>query len=309
MAVEGVTIRPLIFSTGWEGRSRRMKINAKSAPYWFIAPAVLLFLIFTLYPIFHSLVLSFQTRDRGEYLFVGLANYTRLFQDELFYTSLKNTFTILIVQVPIQLTLALFLAVALHSALVKMKSFFRIAFFMPAITALVAYAIVFRILLNEDYGLVNQLFAMVGLGSIPWLNDPFWAKVSLMMAITWRWTGYNMVIYLAGLQGIPKELYEAAQLDGAGKWRQFLSITVPQLKPIILFTVVLSTIGTLQLFDEAYVLTEGGPNNATMTLSYYLFLNGFRYFDFGYASAIAYVLVILIGVLSYIQMRVAGDSR
>lgn len=286
-----------------------MKINAKSAPYWFIAPAVLLFLIFTLYPIFHSLVLSFQTRDRGEYLFVGLANYTRLFQDELFYTSLKNTFTILIVQVPIQLTLALFLAVALHSALVKMKSLFRIAFFMPAITALVAYAIVFRILLNEDYGLVNQLLATVGLGSIPWLNDPFWAKVSLMMAITWRWTGYNMVIYLAGLQGIPKELYEAAQLDGAGKWRQFLSITVPQLKPIILFTVVLSTIGTLQLFDEAYVLTEGGPNNATMTLSYYLFLNGFRYFDFGYASAIAYVLVILIGVLSYIQMRVAGDSR
>ncbi|KHE67892.1 carbohydrate ABC transporter permease, partial [Halobacillus sp. BBL2006] len=192
---------------------------------------------------------------------------------------------------------------------VKMKSFFRIAFFMPAITALVASSIIFMIMLDENYGLVNYLLSFVGIDPIAWLSDPFWAKVALMAAITWRWTGYNMVIFLAGLQNIPGSLYEAAEMDGAGKLRQFLYITVPQLKPIFLFTFVLSTIGTLQLFDEPYILTEGGPNNSTLTITLYLYQNGFRYFDFGYASAIAYVLVLIIGVLSWAQMKWAGEDK
>lgn len=300
MAVEAQRGRPAA------GRSWRP--SARTAPYLFIAPAVVLFLVFTLYPIVSSLLLSFQIREGGDYVFSGLANYARLFGDDLFYTALRNTFLILIIQVPIQLALALVLAVALNSALGRLRGFFRVSFFMPAITALVAYAIVFFIMLNQDFGLVNFALGLVGVEAVPWLTNGFWAKVSLILALTWRWTGYNMVIYLAGLQSIPDELYEAAAIDGAGRWRQFVSITIPQLRPIILFTVVLSTIGTLQLFDEPYILTNGGPNNATLTIALYLYQNGFQFFDFGYASAIAYVLVVLIGLLSYFQIRFAGGE-
>ncbi|SDO63806.1 carbohydrate ABC transporter permease [Alkalicoccus daliensis] len=289
------------------GKKRKF-VTPKTAPYFFIAPAVLLFIVFTIYPVVSSLILSFQTSTAGVTSFAGLDNYRRLFADDLFYQALFNTFTILIVQVPIMLTIAVVLAVLMNSALLKMRSFFRIAFFMPAITALVAYAIVFMIMLDENYGFVNYALSWIGIEPIAWLNHPFWAKVSLIIAITWRWTGYNMVILLAGLQNISQDLYEAASIDGAGKVRQFFSITLPQLKPILLFTAVLSTIGTLQLFDEPFILTNGGPNNSTLTISLYLYLNGFRYFDFNYASAIAYVLVVIIALLSFIQMKVLGDD-
>lgn len=287
---------------------KRKFVTPKTAPYYFIAPAVLLFIIFTIYPVVSSLILSFQSSSGGVTSFAGLDNYRRLFADDLFYQALYNTFIILIVQVPIMLTLAVVLAVLMNSVLLRMRSFFRIAFFMPAITALVAYAIVFMIMLDQSYGFVNYALSWIGIEPIAWLNDPFWAKVSLIIAITWRWTGYNMVILLAGLQNISHDLYEAASIDGAGKIRQFFSITLPQLKPILLFTAVLSTIGTLQLFDEPFILTNGGPNNSTLTISLYLYLNGFRYFDFNYASAIAYVLVVIIALLSFIQMKVLGDD-
>ncbi|WP_337193912.1 sugar ABC transporter permease [Pontibacillus yanchengensis] len=284
-------------------------MTPKTVPYLFILPAITFFLIFTVYPVISSLLLSFQKKVGSSYEFAGLENYIRLFQDELFYKALGNTFLILIVQVPIQLFLAVVIAVALNSKMVKAKAFFRVAFFMPAITALVAASIIFMIMLDQNYGLINYLLSLVGIDAIPWLSDPFWAKVSLMAVITWRWTGYNMVIFLAGLQNIPLSLYEAAEMDGASKIRQFFHITIPQLKPIFLFTFVLSTIGTLQLFDEPYTLTSGGPNNATLTITLYLYQNGFRYFDFGYASAIAYVLVLIIGVLSWIQMKMAGEDE
>jgi lactose/L-arabinose transport system permease protein len=296
-------------TTKTAGTRKAFAVNARTAPYIFIAPAVVLFLIFMLYPVVASLVLSFQTQQGGSYVFAGLDNYTRLLQDDLFYTALTNTFFILAVQVPIMLFLALLLAVALNSALVRLKGLFRIAYFMPVVTALVAYAIIFFIMLNPDFGIVNYLLSLVGVDPIPWLTNGFWAKVSIIMAMTWRWTGYNMVIYLAGLQAIPKDLYEAAAVDGAGKWKQFVHITIPQLRPIILFTLVLSTIGTLQLFDEPYVLTGGGPNNATLTIILYLYQNGFQFFDFGYASAMAYVLVVIIAALSYIQIRFGSERE
>ncbi|QKS72415.1 sugar ABC transporter permease [Paenalkalicoccus suaedae] len=286
---------------------RRKWVTPKTVPYIFILPAVLLFIVFTLYPVISSLILSFQTSSGGVSSFAGLDNYRRLFNDPLFYRALSNTFIILIIQVPIMLTLAVILAVLMNSVLLKAKSFFRIAFFMPAITALVAYAIVFRMILDQNYGFVNYFISFVGIDPVPWLNDPFWAKVALIAAVTWRWTGYNMVIFLAGLQNISKDLYEAASIDGAGKIRQFFSITLPQLRPIFLFTFVLSTIGTLQLFDEPFILTQGGPNNSTLTISLYLYRAGFQNFDFNYASAIAYVLVIIIATLSWLQFKVAGD--
>ncbi len=276
-------------------------------PYWFVAPAIILFLCFTIYPIISSLLLSFQKMDGGRYVFAGFANYIRLFHDSVFLKALYNTFIILIIQVPIMLILALILASALNSQLLKLRGLFRVGFFMPAVTSLVAYSILFSILL-QDSGLINDFLGLFGIHKIPWLTDPFWAKVSIILALTWRWTGYNMVIYLAAMQNIPEELYEAASLDGAGRIRKFFNITVPQLKPVILFTAIISTISTLQLFDEPYNLTKGGPANGTMTLGLYIYQNGFKYFDFGYASAIAYVVVIIVGILSYIQMKVTGDD-
>ncbi|WHY78296.1 sugar ABC transporter permease [Neobacillus sp. WH10] len=288
-------------------KTKKSFLTPKNAPYFFIGPAFLLILIFTVYPVISSLILSFQEVRGVEKSFVGLANYSRLFHDPIFYKSLLNTFQILIIQVPIMLSLALLIAVGLHSSMLKGKAFFRISYFMPAITALVAASIVFMILLDEHFGLVNYFLSFLGVESIQWLTTPFWAKVSVIIVMTWRWTGYNMVIFLAGLQNIPSELYEAASIDGAGKVKQFFMITIPQLKPVFIFTVVMSTIGTLQLFDEPFILTHGGPNSATMTITLYLYETGFKFFDFGYASAIAYVLVLITAVVSWVQMKLVGD--
>lgn len=305
--------KTVTFTTEVKGKTKKRVssqfITPKNAPYFFMGPALLLIIIFTIYPVISSFILSFQEVRGVEKTFVGLSNYTRLFQDPIFYKSLLNTFQILIVQVPLMLFLALLIAVGLHSSMVKFKSLFRIAYFMPAITALVAASIVFMILLDEQFGLVNYLLSSVGIEPIAWLTSPFWAKVSVILVMTWRWTGYNMVIFLAGLQNIPDSLYEAASIDGASKFKQFFMITIPQLKPVFVFTVVMSTIGTLQLFDEPFILTEGGPNSATMTITLYLYEVGFKYFEFGYASSIAYVLVLIIAVISWIQMKLVGDTE
>lgn len=277
------------------------------APYYFIAPAVVLFLLFTAYPIIASLYLSFQTYEGGSYSFAGLSNYTRLLNDSIFWTALSNTFIIFIFQVPIMLILAMILASVLNSQLLRLKGFFRVSFFLPAVTSLVAYSLLFSVMM-QDNGLFNELLSYVGIDGVPWLSDAEWAKFSIIMAMTWRWTGYNMIIFLAALQNIPEEMYEAASIDGAGKIRQFFSITVPTLKPIILFAGILSTIGTLQLFDEPFNLTGGGPGNATMTLGLYIYENGFEYFDFSYGSAVAYVVVVLVAILSYAQFKFTGDK-
>lgn len=273
-------------------------------PFLFLTPAIVLFIVFTVYPIIYSFLLSFQTSDGGEMVYAGLDNYRRLFSDTIFWVSLFNTFTILIIQVPFMLFLALVLASLLH-AVKRARALYRLSLFMPAVTSLVAYSIIFSIMLMND-GVVNQFLQAVGLNGVLWLSHPLWAKASLILAMTWRWIGYNMIIYLAAMQTIPESLYEATSIDGAGKIRQFLSVTIPQLKPIILFTTVLSTIGTLQLFDEPYTLTKGGPSDATLTIGMYLYQTGFRYFDFGYASTLAYVIVVLIALLTFVQFKITG---
>ncbi|AIC94467.1 carbohydrate ABC transporter permease [Shouchella lehensis] len=281
--------------------------RSKATPYVFLAPAVILFLLFTAYPIAASIVLSFQKFEGGSYVFTGFDNYIRLIHDSIFQTALVNTFIIFILQVPFMLLLSMILANVLNSQLLRLKGFFRVSFFLPAVTSLVAYSLLFSVLL-QDNGLINELITNLGMAAIPWLTDGTWAKISIVLAMTWRWTGYNMIIYLAALQNIPHEMYEAAKMDGAGKIRQFFSITIPSLKPVILFTGILSTIGTLQLFDEPFNLTGGGPANSTMTLGLYIYENGFEYFDFNYASAVAYVVVMLVAVLSIIQFKVTGDK-
>ncbi|MGW7417830.1 carbohydrate ABC transporter permease [Streptomyces sp. NPDC054863] len=283
-------------------RARRL------APYAFVLPAALLFAAFKLYPIGWSFVLSLFKSVDGADAYVGFDNYRRLLGDPLFWTALQNTGIILLIQVPVMLALATGLAVALDSALLRARAVFRLGFFLPMITGLVAYGVMFSVLLNQQYGLVNWLLSHLGIGGVPWLTDPLWAQISLGSVLTWHYTGYNAVILLARLQTIPRELYDAAAVDGAGPWKSFRHVTLPGLRPAILLTTVLSTIGTLQIFDEPYVLTRGGPDNATLTIGVYLYQNAFTYFDFGYASAIAYLLAVLIGVLGLIQFRVLGDK-
>ncbi|GAA2689289.1 sugar ABC transporter permease [Nonomuraea recticatena] len=284
-------------------RTRRSYVTRRNIPYLLIMPALLGFLVFKAYPIIAAMYISLTTGAGGARSFVGLDNYVRLVNDPLFWTSLWNTGLILVVQVPIMLLFALLLSLGLNSPLVRLRGLWRLGVFMPSLTGLVAYGVMFSVILRKDAGLLNWLLGLFGVTPIDWLGSPFWARISIVIALTWHYTGYNAVIYLAGLQSIPKELYEAAMVDGAGAARRFWSITVPQLRPILALTVVLSTIGTLQLFDEPFVLTGGGPDNSTLTISLYLYQNGFRYFDFGYAAAIAYALTLIVAVFGIAQMR------
>ncbi|WP_200411029.1 carbohydrate ABC transporter permease [Virgibacillus salexigens] len=287
----------------------RLDIGKKHAPLVLLAPAVLFFSLFIAYPIVSSLLLSFQISEAGQTSFVGFDNYIRLFQDPLFYEAMKNTLIIGVIQTPSVIILGLLTATLLNSGLIKLENFFRLTYFTPAVTSLVGASVIFLLLLNQENGLINFLLGLVGIDSIGWLNTPFWAKVSIILQGTWRWTGYNMVIILAGLQSISKDLYEAASIDGATKIRQFFSITIPQLRPVLLFCLIMSTIGSFQLFDEPYILTNGGPVNATTTITMYLYENGFQFFDFEYASAIAYVLVGFIALLTYVQFKLGGDKN
>lgn len=285
------------------------RLSSKTAPYYFLLPVLIIFCVFMVYPIFKSLVLSFYKFKGGEYVFIGIKNYTDLFKDAVFLSGLKNTFIYLIVQVPVMVFLSLTLANILNQSFLKFKSLLRISAFLPAVTSLVAYSLVFKLLLNTDYGLINYLLASIGLGAVDWLNGPVSARIAIMLAITWRWTGYNMVIMLAGLQRIPNEIYEACDIDGASRLQRFMKVTLPLMRPIILFCAITSTIGTLQLFDESYILTNGGPDNSTITVAHYLYDTGFRYVKLGYAAAISYVLVVIIAILSVVQFRIGGSEE
>lgn len=275
----------------------------------FVAPATLLFVTFFAYPLAQSLWQSFTTREGGADVWNGIANYERLANDPLVLKSLQTAGLILAVQMPLMIVLSVGLAVLLNSSWLKFKTTFRLIHFLPAVTTLVAYSLVFRIMLQSDGGIVNQFLQAINIPSIDWLNSTFWAPISVIASVTWRWTGYNMVFVLAGLQAIPKEQYESATLDGAGNLRTFFSIVLPQLRPVLIFVTITSTIGSLQLFDENYILTGGGPANATITPVLLMYKTGFRDFDFGYASAIAWMLVALIGLLSVLQFRLLRERN
>ncbi|WP_244499317.1 carbohydrate ABC transporter permease [Terribacillus halophilus] len=277
----------------------------------FVTLASLLIGIFYFFPMVQALILSFQSGSGVNLSFVGFENYIRLFQDPVFLTTVKNTVIYLIIQVPVMILLALFLSVVLNNKTLKWKGFFRTAIFLPCVTSLVAYSVVFKYLFAPD-GIVNMTLMKINLVSEPiqWLTDPFWAKITIILAITWRWTGYNMIFYLSALQNVDRSIYEAAKIDGASAIQQFFKITIPMLKPIILFTSITSTIGTLQLFDEVMNITAGGPGNATMTISQYIYNLSFKYTpDFGYAATVSYAIVILIVIFSIIQFKAAGDKK
>ncbi|WP_249435813.1 sugar ABC transporter permease [Paenibacillus sp. Marseille-Q4541] len=289
------------------GSQRRINMTG----WLFVLVPVLAISLFYFYPMVQALILSFKS-GRGMNLdFVGFDNYLRLFQDSNFITAVKNTFIYLIIQVPVMLVLAIFIAVLLNDENLKYKGFFRTAIFLPTVTSLVAYSVVFKYMFGGD-GIVNKLLMNVHLISEPiqWITDPFWAKITIIIAITWRFTGYNMIFYLSSLQNIDKSVYEAARIDGANAFTQFFKITIPLLKPMILFTTITSTIGTLQLFDEVVNITKGGPGNSTMSISQYIYNLSFEYTpDFGYAATVSYSIVIMVVLLTLIQNKIGGDKK
>ena len=296
------------------GRARPRLGRSEQVSGWlFVMPALVLLGIFMIYPILWSLWMSFQVGRGMNLSFGGLTNIIRLTQDPVFIRALTNTLTFLAIQVPVMLVLALLFANALNNSRLWGRAVFRTAIFLPCVTSLVAYSVVFRSMFSQD-GIINQmLMALNIIGSpIPWLADPFWAKVVIIIAITWRWTGYNMIFYLAAMQNIDRSIYEAARIDGVPAWARFWYITVPMLKPVILFTTVISTIGTLQLFDEPNLIPPipGAPSDATLTLSVYIYNLSFKFMpSFGYAATVSYVIVILVGLLSLLQFLAARDRR
>ncbi|GAA0109832.1 MULTISPECIES: carbohydrate ABC transporter permease [Clostridium] len=291
-----------------KNRSLNYKLDRKA--WLFVIPSIILVTVFVFYPMIQAFITSLQSGMGNNLSFVGIDNYKRLLTDSTFKKALFNTVLYLIIQVPIMIILALVISAILNDKKLKARGFFRTAIFLPCVTSLVAYSIIFKSLFATD-GFVNAFLMNINVISEPiaWITHPIWARILIIIAITWRWTGYNMVFYLAGMQSIDDSIYEAAEIDGASAFMRFKSITLPLLKPIILFTTINSTIGTLQLFDETVNITNGGPANATITISQYIYNLLFKYSpNFGYAAAISYVIVLIIVILSFIQLKAGGDK-
>lgn len=284
------------------------KTRRKIMPWVFLLPFLVVFLTFMAYPVFYSIYVSFTNFRAGTYTFVGLANFKFIFQDPKFRQALLNTFTILIIQVPLQTFLCVVLANFLNFGRLKLKGLFRMFSFMPVLADAVSYSVVFALFFSNDgTALANSIVGLFGAGPIEWMNEAWPARIVIILATTWRWTGYNAVIILGGLQNISGDLYEAASIDGASPVRQFFSITLPSIRPVILFSVVLSITGTLQLFTEPNLITRGGPIGATTTIVKYLYDVGFTSGSYGVASAGAYVLAVMIAVITFIQMRITRE--
>lgn len=289
---------------------RIMSKKENRCGWGFVSISTVLITILVFLPMIQAFITSLQSGMGTNLHFSGLSNYTRLLHDATFQKAAFNTVLYLIIQVPVMILLSLVISVALNDKRLKFRGFYRTAIFLPCITSLVAYSIIMKSMFSMD-GIVNTFLMNIHLISEPinWVTDPFWAKVLIIIAITWRWTGYNMIFYLSGLQNIDPSIYEAADIDGASAVTKFFKITIPMLKPIILFTTITSTIGTLQLFDEVVNITQGGPANATLTLSQYIYNLSFKYTpNFGYAAAVSFVIVIAIVILSVIQMKIGGDK-
>jgi lactose/L-arabinose transport system permease protein len=285
--------------------------------WYFILPASILLACFIVYPIFYSLYLSFTSTKGIVSEFVGVKNYIRMFNDPMFFLALKNTFRLLLLQVPIMLVLAITFAAILNNKKIRFRGFFRTALFLPSVTSLIAYSILFKMLFSYE-GLVNNTLIKLSIIDIPlqWMSVPKLATFVLIIAMIWRWTGYNMIFYLSAMQNISDDLYEAASIDGSTKIQSFFTITIPLLKPIILFTTVMSTIGTLQLFDEPMNLSQGGttasmvgPDNCFLTLSVYIYNICFKYTpNFGYAATVSYAILVIIALLTLVQFRLSSDK-
>ena len=289
-----------------KGMSLEKKHNVTG--WIFLIPATALICWMSFYPMIKAFIMSMQTGIGINLTFGGAANYLRILKDPTFKQCLFNTFFYLIIQVPVMLVIALALASMLNNKHLRFKGLFRTAIFLPCATSLVSYAMIFRLMFAND-GFINTVLRGFGLNPIMWFANAWTARAVIIIALIWRWTGYNMVFYLSGLQNIEYSVYEAAKIDGASPLQSFFKITVPLLKPTILLTTIMSTNGTLQLFDESLNLTNGGPGKTTMTLSHYIYNTSFvQSPNFGYAAAMSIIVLIMVAILAVIQMKV-GDER
>jgi multiple sugar transport system permease protein len=279
------------------------------AAWWFVAPALLVIAVFFFFPIVAAFLISltdfdiYALADLANLRFVGLGNYLKLLQTPLFWQALGNTLYFVVAGVPLSIGASLGAALLLHSRLARFKPFFRTALFAPVVTTLVAVAVIWRYLFNTRYGLLNYALGGLGIDPIDWLGDPHWAMPAIILFAVWKNFGYNMIIFLAGLQSIPEELYEAARIDGASVWRQFRSVTLPMLSPVVMLVGILTIAGYFQLFAEPYVMTQGGPLQSTVSVLYFMYEEGFKWWNLGSASAVAFVLFLLIFAVTALQLR------
>jgi multiple sugar transport system permease protein len=277
------------------------------AASFFLAPALLAMGIFFVVPVVVSFFLSFTDFDiysLGNWKYarlVGFRNYIELTQDPLFWKSLRNTAYFLFVGGTLSVVTSLGTALLLQSKLVRFKGLFRTIYFAPVVTTLVAVAVVWRFVYHPKFGLLNYVLSLIGVQPIDWLGDPNWAMPAIILMAVWKNFGYNMIIFLAGLQNIPEELYEAASIDGAGKWKQFTAVTIPMLAPTTVFITIITMIGYVQLFAEPYVMTQGGPLNSTLSIVLLMYEQGFRWWNMGYSAAVAFVLFAIMLAGSAVQ--------
>ena len=285
------------------------------AAWAFVAPALLVIAVFFLLPVLAALALSFTDfdlyalADSRNLRLVGFQNYVRLLANPLFWQALGNTLYFVVVGVPLSIAVSFGAALLLHSRLARFRGFFRTALFAPVVTTLVAVAVVWRYLFDTRHGWLNYTLGAFGIQPIDWLGDPHWAMPAIIVFAVWKSFGYNMIILLAGLQGIPDELYEAARIDGASAWRQLRDVTIPMLAPIVVMVSILTIAGYFQLFAEPYVMTQGGPLQSTVSVLYFMYEEGFKWWNLGSASAVAFVLFLLIFALTVVQLRLARWER
>jgi len=288
----------------------RGKVRKYCVAYFLISPFLIIFGIFWLFPLIYSFVLSFHKYSGFQSAkFIGLDNFLTLFRDERFWIALKNNIYLWLGMVPLRTFLALLLAFLLNSTYVKFKGFFRVVYLLPYVIAIVIVAVMFKILLAYHGGLVNTMLHYLGFQAIPWLESKPWDLISVIIAIFWQNLGYFTIIMLGGLQRIRRELYEAARIDGASESQLFIRITIPLMKPIILFIVVMSTIWLSKIFAQPLILTDGGPNYSSTTLTLLLYRYAFGYFKLGYASSLAMTVFWIILVLTIIQLKYLGEKE
>ena len=290
-------------------------MKATRAGWLFIAPALAAIAVFFVVPVAAALAMSFTDfdiyalADLRNLRFIGLDNYAQLLRTPLFWQALTNTMYFVLIGVPLSIAASLGAALLLNSPLARFKGFFRTALFAPVVTTLVAVAVVWRYLLHTRYGLLNHALASLGVSPIDWLGDPLWAMPAIVLLSVWKNFGYNMIILLAGLQAIPKDLYEAASLEGASWWQQLRHVTLPALAPMLLMVSILTMAGHFQLFAEPYVMTQGGPAQRTVTVLYFMYDEGFKWWSLGSASAVAFVLFAFMFAFTLLQLRVARATE
>ena len=285
------------------------------AGWLFVSPALVLIAVYFFVPVIAGLLLSFTDFDiyaigrPDSARLVGLGNYAQVLSDPVFWKALGNTFVFVVAGGPLSVIVSLVAALLVSSKLTRFPGLWRSIYFMPVVTTLVAVAIVWRYLLHPQYGLIDWALTRMGLPAIDWLGDPHWAIPAIILLTVWKNFGYNMLIFIAGLQSVPEELYEAAELDGAGAWARFVHVTLPSLAPTFLFVGVMTMLGQFQVFAEPYVMTQGGPLKATTTVVMLMYEQGFRWWRMGLAAAIAFLLFVIMLIGTVIQMRLQREHR